>query len=96
MESMSPTHHGNGVKIDSNIHIRSSSPPGCFHDGTNVSQTVREWHNHLRSTSNCEEITVAVLNFVEGRLLLGNPWDRVSADHLRDEFVKVLWKFMSP
>ncbi|KAK8140192.1 hypothetical protein PG984_000258 [Apiospora sp. TS-2023a] len=57
--------------------------PGCFHNGSNVSEVVLEWHRNLRrSIDEHDTITGQVLGIIESRMLLGDPMDRSSPKEL--------------
>jgi hypothetical protein len=55
----------------------------AFHDGSEVLQVVKDWHDLLRvSLRGMDNITAKVLDLVDERLLIGDPDSRAHSDEL--------------
>jgi hypothetical protein len=79
---------------DLNFRIKPGEPKGDhFHDGTEVLQDVKYWHNHLRKTCRrTDTITSQMLDLVDRKMLRGNAKERIEASKLCEEMEQILSK----
>ncbi len=57
--------------------------PGWFHDGTELSHAVHDWHRYLRQgLRTCDPITGFILDLVEHGMLVAKPNDRLNSSEL--------------
>jgi hypothetical protein len=62
-----------------------------FHDGSDISKTVTDWHEHLRCSARaCDPITVSILKMVEEKMLKQDATKRLSAAGLVEEMRTLL------
>lgn len=62
----------------SNPNFTAPKATDCFHDGRHVLQAVKSWHKYLlNSMRRSDTITGDVLRFVEDKMLLSDPKDRL-------------------
>lgn len=57
-----------------------------FHDGSEVLPDILKWHNVLRSVlRRTDHVTHLLLDLVDGKMLLGDPKQRIAADKVCEE-----------
>jgi len=62
----------------SNPNFTAPKATDCFHDGRHVLQAVKSWHKYLlNSMRKSDTITGDILRFVEDKMLLSDPKDRL-------------------
>jgi hypothetical protein len=65
--------------------FRGSGYGGCFHDGVEILDVVREMHNSIREQTkrHGDRATAAIIELIETKMLLGLARDRLSATRIR-------------
>jgi len=62
-----------------------------FHNGTEVSHAVRDWHRYLRHAMRmCDPVTCLILDMAEGSLLVANAMDRITSIELVGQMKKII------
>jgi hypothetical protein len=71
--------------------VNAPTADDAFHDGRNVLQAVKDWHEYLRkSIRKCDFISERVLDLVEQHMLLADPTERYTLDTLCEKLEEIL------
>jgi small nuclear ribonucleoprotein (snRNP)-like protein len=63
----------------------------AFHDGHDVSPAVTQWHRRLRGQiRSSDHYTNNILDLVEDRMLLNDPWRRITSEAMEEEMRFIL------
>ncbi|KAH8887377.1 hypothetical protein GQ53DRAFT_873136 [Thozetella sp. PMI_491] len=71
--------------------VNAPTADDAFHDGRNVLQAVKDWHDYLRqSIRKCDFFSERVLDLVEHHMLLADPTERYTLDLLCEKLEEIL------